>query len=95
MKGYPVSPTEVESVILTVPGVLEVSVVGVPHPTLGEAPRAFIVKVAGSEVTEEEVQGVVGEELAAYKGLAGGIVWMEELPKSSAGKVLRRELGEL
>ena len=95
VKGYQVSPTEVEGVILRVPGVQEVSVVGVPHTVFGEAPRAFIVRMEGSEVTEEEVQEVLAEELAAYKGLAGGIVWMDELPKSAAGKVLRRELAEL
>ena len=95
VKGYQVSPTEVEGVILRVPGVQEVSVVGVPHPVFGEAPRAFIVRAAGSKVTEEEVHIVMEEELAVYKGLAGGMVWMDELPKSPTGKVLRKELREL
>ena len=95
VKGYQVSPTEVEGVILRVPGVQEVSVVGVPHTVFGEAPRAFIVRTAGSEVTEYEVHAVMEEELAVYKGLAGGMVWVEELPKSPTGKVLRKELREM
>ena len=48
VKGLQVSPTEVEEVVAQVPGVQEVSVVGVDHPTLGEAPRAFVVSVHGS-----------------------------------------------
>ena len=50
VKGYQVSPTEVEEAVAGLEGVAEVCVVGVAHPTLGEAPRAFVVRREGSQV---------------------------------------------
>merc|ERR1719458_1360038 len=71
VKGLQVSPTELEEVLAKVPGVLEVSVIGVADERLGEAPKAFVVKKPGHQVTEEEIQAFMAERLARYKQLAG------------------------
>jgi len=92
VKGLQVSPTELEEVLVKVPGVLEGSVIGVPDERLGEAPKAFVVKKPGHQVTEEAVHEFFSERLAKYKQLAGGVVFVEELPKNATGKVLRKEL---
>ena len=84
VKGYQVSPTELE----------DVAVIGVPHDTAGEAPRAFIVPTA-KEVTEDSIAEFLKERLAKYKQLKGGIVFLEALPKSATGKVLRKKLRAL
>ena len=94
VKGYQVSPTELEDEIRQAPGVADVAVIGVPHDTAGEAPRAFIVPTA-KEVTEESIAEFLKERLAKYKQLKGGIVFLEALPKTATGKVLRKELRAL
>jgi len=92
VKGLQVSPTELEEVLAKVPGVLEGSVIGVADEKLGEAPKAFVVRKPGHQVTEEDIQAFMAERLARYKQLAGGIAFVDELPKNATGKVLRKEL---
>ena len=94
VKGYQVSPTELEAEIRLAPGVADVAVIGVPHPQAGEVPRAFIVP-SSADVSAESVQEFLSGRLAKYKQLTGGIVIMESLPKSPTGKVLRKELRAL
>ena len=94
VKGYQVSPTELEDEIRLAPGVADVAVIGVPHPQSGEAPRAFIVP-RSAEVSAESIQEFLTGRLARYKQLTGGIVITESLPKSPTGKVLRKELRAL
>jgi len=94
VKGYQVSPTEVEEEIRKVPGVLDVAVIGVQDDRAGEVPKAFIVP-ATDEVTAEKINDFLSDKLAKYKKLTGGIVLLKELPKSPTGKVLRKELRKM
>lgn len=59
---------------------------------LGEAPRAYVVLEPESEMDEEEIFHYVKENAAPYKQLVGGIEILDAIPKSTAGKILRKEL---
>ncbi len=91
--GYAVSPTEVESVLASHPSVAELAVVGVPDPKLGEEIKAFVVLRPGCQATAEELIAHCKTQLAAYK-YPRLVEFRESLPKSAAGKVLRRALRE-
>lgn len=88
--GYNVYPREVEEVLYNHPDVVEVAVVGVPDPNQGEAVRGYVVSKNPS-LTEEEVIAYCREHLAKYK-VPNSIEFLEELPKNTTGKILRRAL---
>jgi long-chain acyl-CoA synthetase len=90
VSGFNVFPNEVEEQIATVPGVLEVGVIGVPDGRTGEAVHAYIVATAPAP-SVEEVMDRCREHLSAYK-VPQKVVFVDELPKSPIGKILRREL---
>lgn len=89
-----VSPVEVEGFLLTHPSVADVAVVGAPDPEApgNELPRAYVVIKAGSRVSEAELKEYVKSNLAGHKQLRGGVVFIDEIPKSASGKILRRIL---
>ncbi len=90
--GYNVYPREIEEVLARHPAVMEVSVAGVPDPKRGENVMAWVVKRPGFEnVTEAEIIAWSKNELAAYK-YPRYIEFRNELPKTTVGKVLKREL---
>ena len=91
VKGFQVAPAELEDLLRSHPKVQDVAVIGVPHNRLGEVPRAFIVKKV-QDLGEEELQKFVGKEVADYKNLRGGIEFVQQIPKSPAGKILRKDL---
>ena len=94
VSGYQVWPREIEEVLSTHPAVSEVGVAAVPDPTKGEVPKAWVVPRAGSTPLPDELKAYCRERLAPYK-VPGQVVIVAELPKSGAGKVLRRKLKEL
>ena len=79
---------------MSLPGVQDAGVIGVPALVEGdgEIPKAFVVQKPGSEITVENIVNGVGEKVAKYKQLRGGVVFVETLPRSLAGKLLRKEL---
>ncbi len=89
--GYNIYPREVDEVLFAHPKVLEACTVGVPDPYRGETVKAFIVLKPGETATDEEITAYCKEELAAYK-VPKIIEFREDLPKSTVGKVLRKEL---
>lgn len=94
-----VSPTEIEALLSRHPSVADVCVVPLPHNIAGEFPLAFIVRTpAGKEEDEralkQKINEFVNAELADYKHLAGGIEFLEALPKSASGKTKRGEMKE-
>ena len=89
--GFNVSPSEVERVVNSVPGVAECAVVGVPRGGGAEVVTAAVVLEPGSEFDEEAVREAAREQLAEFKRPSTYLVW-EELPKSLIGKVLRRSV---
>ncbi|MGD2206626.1 MAG: long-chain fatty acid--CoA ligase [Anaerolineae bacterium] len=91
--GENVYPAEVENVIYHHPAVAEVAVIGVPHPKWQEVGRAVVVVKEGQALTEEEVIEFCRGKLAKYK-IPKSAVFVEALPRTAAGKVLKRELRE-
>jgi acyl-CoA synthetase (AMP-forming)/AMP-acid ligase II len=95
--GSNVYPRELEDAILTLPGIAECAVVGVPHPKWGEAGVACVVARAGANITEDAVLHHLRGRIARYKQPLRVVVW-DALPKSGYGKVpkalLRARLAE-
>ena len=89
--GYNVYPADVEAVLFEHPKVLEAAVIGAIDERLGEIVKAFVTLKEGETATEEELIAFSKERLAAYKA-PRIIEFIDELPKSMVGKVLRREL---
>jgi long-chain acyl-CoA synthetase len=90
VSGFNVYPNEVEEQIASAPGVVEVGVIGVPNDKTGESVSAFVV-AAVPPPSKEEILAHARETLAAYK-VPSTITFVDELPKSPIGKILRREL---
>ena len=88
--GFNVYPSQVEDVIRDIPGVADVTVVGVPQ-TQGEIVVAVVVAEPGASLDGEAIRAECREHLAAYK-VPKRVVFAEELPRTVIGKVLRREL---
>ena len=91
--GFNVYPREVEEVLMTHEAVSLAAVVGVPHETHGEEVKAFVILKDGAEATVEELTSFARERLAAYK-YPRQIEFRDELPMTSTGKILKRELRE-
>jgi len=89
--GYQVWPREVEEAISEHPKVLEAGVAGVPDPYRGETVKAWVVVKPGESLTEEEIKAWCAERLAKYK-VPTFVEFRDELPKTTVGKILRREL---
>ena len=89
--GFQVWPREVEEVIATHPAVQEVGVAGVPDPHAGEAVKAYVVLREGMSATEQEIKDHCRKSLTGYK-VPKYVEFRTVLPKSSIGKMLRREL---
>jgi long-chain acyl-CoA synthetase len=92
VSGFNVYPTEIEDVIASHPGVLEVAVMGVPSTQSGEAVKAFIVK-KDQDLTQEALILYCKEKLTGYK-IPKFIEFRDSLPKSNVGKILKRALRE-
>jgi 4-coumarate--CoA ligase len=69
-------------------------VIGIPHPTFGEVPKAFVVKRSNKDVTEKEIQDFVADKVAPFKKLEGGVTFLDAIPKNNTGKIMRRTLKE-
>ncbi len=89
--GFQVWPREVEEAIAAYPKVLEVGVAGIPDPYRGETVKAWIVLKPGQIATAEEIKAFCRDRLAAYK-VPTHYEFRKELPKTTIGKILRREL---
>jgi long-chain acyl-CoA synthetase len=95
-KGYNVFPRELEEILFGVPGVAGAAVVGRPDEEAGELPVAYVVRKAddaGAALTAESVMAAVNDKVTPYKRLRD-VVFIDAIPVSAAGKVLKRELTE-
>ncbi|MCM3707212.1 MULTISPECIES: fatty acid--CoA ligase family protein [Cytobacillus] len=88
--GYNVYPREVEEVLYNHGQIVEAAVLGVPDPNLGEAVKCYVV-TNNPQLTEEMLLAYCAEHLARYK-VPSSIEFLEELPKNTTGKILRRAL---
>nr|CAB3510143.1 unnamed protein product [Spodoptera littoralis] len=91
-KAGQVAPSELEAILLQHPGVKDVGVIGKPDPMVGELPTAFVVKMPGSTVTDKELVDFVADKVSSWKQLRGGVYFVEDIPKTPSGKILRRIL---
>ncbi|HTQ80349.1 MAG TPA: long-chain fatty acid--CoA ligase [Thermoanaerobaculia bacterium] len=92
--GVNVYPAEIEAELLTHPQVSDAAVTGAPHETWGEVPVAFVVTAAGVRLSAEEILDYLAPRLARYK-LPKAVVFLEALPRTAYGKVVKAELREL
>ena len=90
-KGFQVPPAELEALLLTHPGVADAAVIGVPDDEAGEIPAGFVVLKPGHEATEAEIMAFVAGQVATYKQLRR-VTFIDAVPKSASGKILRRML---
>ncbi|KAK6737591.1 hypothetical protein RB195_019976 [Necator americanus] len=93
VKGFQVSPTELERILQAHPLISDAAVVGVPDSIKGELPKAFVIRKSDN-LSAEEVKSFLKEKVSPYKQLSGGVEFVEEIPKLPSGKVLRRLLRE-
>lgn len=78
--------------ILEIPEIADVAVVGVPDTLAGEVPKAFVVKKPNTQITEEDITKYVNPKVTHYKKLAGGVRFIDVIPRNPNGKILRNEL---
>ena len=90
VSGFKVFPNEVEDVMAQHPGVLESAVIGVADPHTGQGVKLFVVK-RDPALMEEDLTKFARERLAAYK-VPRVIVFVDSLPKSNVGKIVRKDL---
>ncbi len=91
-KGLQVAPAELEAVLVSHPGISDAAVVGVADEEAGEVPKAFVVR-RDAELDADAVKAYVAERVAPYKKIRH-LEFVEEIPKSASGKILRRLLRE-
>ena len=92
--GYNIYPVELDDVLMGHPKILEACTIGIPHDYRGETVKAFIVVKEGQQLTVDEVKSFCKDNLAAYK-VPKIIEFIDELPKSAVGKILRRKLKDM
>jgi acyl-CoA synthetase (AMP-forming)/AMP-acid ligase II len=91
-KGYQVAPAELEAVLLSSPDIADAAVIGIKDEATGEElPKAFVVRSPGSEIDEQGVMDYAAARLAPHKKIRA-VEFIEQVPKSSAGKILRKDL---
>ncbi|CAI0418735.1 unnamed protein product, partial [Linum tenue] len=91
---FQIAPADLEAVLITHPDILDAAVTGAADKDAGEIPVAFVVRRRGSNLNEEDVIKHVAAQVAPYKKVRR-VVFTEGIPRSPAGKILRRELRSL
>ena len=94
VSGFNVYPNEIEEAMAQHPAVLEVGAIGIPNDERGEDPKIFVVKKKGASVTEKELLDFGRKQLTGYKR-PRHVQFVDELPKSNVGKILRKELRKI
>jgi acyl-CoA synthetase (AMP-forming)/AMP-acid ligase II len=92
-KALQVAPAELEGIIQSHAAVRDAAVIGVPDPSAGEIPVAFVVRRDGAALEAQELMDYVAARVARYKRIRA-VEFVDEIPKSPAGKILRRVLKE-
>jgi 4-coumarate--CoA ligase len=92
-KGFQVPPAELEALLLTHPAIADAAVIGEPDEEAGEVPVGFVVRKPDAVVTEEAIAEFVAAHVATYKQIRK-VIFVEQIPKSASGKILRRVLRE-
>ncbi|HET9546666.1 MAG TPA: 4-coumarate--CoA ligase family protein [Desertimonas sp.] len=90
-KGFQVPPAELEALLLTHPQIADAAVIGLPDDEAGEIPAAYVVLKEGQDTTAADIQRFVAEQVASYKQVRK-LTFVDAIPKSASGKILRRVL---
>lgn len=93
-KGMQVAPAELEGLLMSHPDIQDAAVIGVDQDET-EVPRAYVVVADKDKMTEAAIQKFAKDNLAPYKQLRGGVIYLEAIPKSPSGKILRKDLRAL
>jgi hypothetical protein len=95
VRGWQVSPAEIETTLLEHASVADAGVIGIPSEDgTSEVPRAFVVRKEGGEVDEDEVKTFLKERLSSYK-MVESVEFIDRIPRNPTGKILRRVLREM
>lgn len=92
-KGFGVGPAEVEAVLCEHPAVADAGVIGIPNAEAGEIPKAFVQLRPNAQATADEIIAFVKERISDYKRVRE-VEFIEKVPRTASGKILRRELAE-
>ncbi len=84
-------PAELEALLLTNDAIADAAVIGVKDADGEEIPKAFVVKQQGAEISEDDVMSFVAERIAPHKKVRV-VEFIDEIPKSGSGKILRKDL---
>lgn len=90
---FKVPPAELEALLVSHPDISDAAVIGIPDDEAGQLPRAYVV--TNGNVSENDILTFVEENVAPYKKLRGGLEFINEIPRSLSGKILRREVRDL
>jgi acyl-CoA synthetase (AMP-forming)/AMP-acid ligase II len=90
-KGYQVAPAELEALLLTHPDITDAAVVGAPDDDGQEIPKAFVVRREGAEIDAATIEAFVAEHVAPHKKIRA-VEFIDVVPKSASGKILRKDL---
>ena len=90
-KGYQIAPAELEALLLSHPKIMDAAVIGVLDEDKQEIPKAFIVAAPDSGLTEDDVKAFVAEQVAPHKKVRR-VEFIDAIPKSTSGKILRKDL---
>ncbi|KAK3422245.1 hypothetical protein EUGRSUZ_G02758, partial [Eucalyptus grandis] len=89
--GYQVAPAELEALLLSHPQIVDAAVIPLENEEAGQVPMAYVVKASGSELTENQVIRFIADQVAPYKKVRR-VGFISTIPKSAAGKILRKQL---
>ncbi|XP_076952283.1 peroxisomal OPC-8:0-CoA ligase 1-like [Bidens hawaiensis] len=89
--GYQVAPAELEAILLNHPHILDAAVIPFEDEEAGEVPMAYIVRATGSELSDDQVMQYIAGQVAPHKKIRK-VAFIDEIPKSVAGKILRKDL---
>ncbi|XP_055297009.1 probable 4-coumarate--CoA ligase 1 [Sitodiplosis mosellana] len=94
--GFAIWPAELESLIVNNPAIKDASVVSVfDDDIMSDLPAAVVVKKESHSITEDEVYAIIADKLASYKRLDGGVYFVDELPMTPSGKIIRPKVKEI
>lgn len=93
VNGFQVPPAELEALLVQHSAITDAAVIGIPDEEAGERPKAFVVRANGAQIDAEGVKAYIAGHVARYKHLHE-VVFVDAIPKSASGKILRRVLRE-